>query len=65
MTAVHARSTRYNDVSIDSALLWLPGFNPGSGHVGFVVEKVKLGQVFSEYFRFTSQFSFYQLLHIY
>jgi hypothetical protein len=27
-----------------------PGFDPGSGHVGFVVDKVALGQVFSEYF---------------
>jgi hypothetical protein len=27
-----------------------PGFEPGSGHVGFVVDKVALGQVFSEYF---------------
>jgi hypothetical protein len=25
-----------------------PGFEPGSGHVGFVVNKVALGQVFSE-----------------
>jgi hypothetical protein len=27
-----------------------PGFKPGSGHVGFVVDKVAPGQVFSEYF---------------
>jgi hypothetical protein len=26
--------------------------NPGSGQVGFVVDKVTLGQVFSEYFGF-------------
>jgi hypothetical protein len=31
--------------------------------VGFVVEKVALGQVFSEYFGFPCQSSFYQLLH--
>jgi hypothetical protein len=31
---------------------WRPGFEPGSGHVGFVVDKVALGQVFSEYFGF-------------
>jgi hypothetical protein len=30
----------------------LPGFDPGSGQVGFVVDKVALGQVFSEYFGF-------------
>jgi hypothetical protein len=29
-----------------------PGFEPGSSHVGFVVDKVVLGQVFSEYFSF-------------
>jgi hypothetical protein len=35
-----------------------------SGHVGFVVNKVALGQVFSEYFGFPCQFSFHRLLHI-
>jgi hypothetical protein len=29
-----------------------PGFEPGSGHVGFVVYKVAREQVFSEYFGF-------------
>jgi hypothetical protein len=29
---------------------WLPGLDHGSGQVGFVVDKVALGQVFSEYF---------------
>jgi hypothetical protein len=29
-----------------------PGFDPRSGHVGFVVDKVTLGQVFSEYVGF-------------
>jgi hypothetical protein len=32
-----------------------PGFDPGSGQVGFVVDKVALGQVFSEYFGFPCQ----------
>jgi hypothetical protein len=31
--------------------------------VGFVVDKVALGQVFSEYFGFVCQFSFRQMLH--
>jgi hypothetical protein len=31
--------------------------------VGFVVDKVELGQVFSEYFGFPCQFSFHRLLH--
>jgi hypothetical protein len=40
-----------------------PGFEFESGHVGFVVDKVALGQVFSEYFSFPCQSSFHQLLH--
>jgi hypothetical protein len=35
-----------------------------SGHVGFVVDKVAVGQVVSEYFVFPCQFSFHRLLHI-
>jgi hypothetical protein len=31
--------------------------------MGFVVDKVALEQVFSEYFSFPYQFSFHQLLH--
>jgi hypothetical protein len=38
-------------------------FDPESGQVEFVVDKVALGQVFSEYFGFPCQFSFHQLLH--
>jgi hypothetical protein len=39
-----------------------PGFEPGSGYVGFVVDKVGLWQIFSEYFGFPCQFAFHQLL---
>jgi hypothetical protein len=39
-----------------------PGFNPRSGKVGFVVDKVALRQVFSEYFGFPCH-SFHQILH--
>jgi hypothetical protein len=38
------------------------GFAPESGQVGFVVDKVALGQVFSEYFGFPCQSSFHQIL---
>jgi hypothetical protein len=38
-----------------------PGFTSGQ-HVGFVVDKVALGQVFSEYFGFPCQ-SFHRFLH--
>jgi hypothetical protein len=27
-----------------------PGFTPGSVHVGFVVDKMEIGQIFSEFF---------------
>jgi hypothetical protein len=40
-----------------------PGFDPRSGYVGFVVDKVALGQVFSEYFGFPCQSSFHRLLY--
>jgi hypothetical protein len=38
-----------------------PEFEPRSGHVA---GRVALGQFFSEYFSFPSQFSFHRLLHI-
>jgi hypothetical protein len=38
-----------------------PGFASGQ-HVGFVVDKAVLGQLFSEYFGFPCQ-SFHQFLH--
>jgi hypothetical protein len=41
-----------------------PGFYPKSDHVGFMVDKVTLTQVFSEYFGFSCQFSFHQPPHI-
>jgi hypothetical protein len=41
----------------------IPPRRPGSGHVGFVVDKVALGNVFSEFFGFPCQSSFHQLLH--
>jgi hypothetical protein len=38
-----------------------PGFDPGSVHVGFVVDKVALGQVFPpEYFGFSLSISLYR-----
>jgi hypothetical protein len=46
---------------------WLPTtaawVRARSGHVGFVVDKVALGQDFSENFSFPSQSSFHQILH--
>jgi hypothetical protein len=39
-------------------------FELGSDHVGFVVEKLAMEPVFSEYFSFPYQFLFYKLLHI-
>jgi hypothetical protein len=40
------------------------GFEPRSGHVGFVVDKVSLEQDFSEYFGFPCQFSCHRPLII-
>jgi hypothetical protein len=34
-----------------------------SGQEGFVMDKVALGRVFSEYFDFLCQSSFHQILH--
>jgi hypothetical protein len=46
---------------------WLPTavarVRARSGHVGFVVGKVALAQVFSEYFGFPCQPSFHRFLH--
>jgi hypothetical protein len=39
------------------------GFESGSGHVEFVVDKMAMGQVFSEYFGFPCQSSFHRLFH--
>jgi hypothetical protein len=40
-----------------------PRFDPGSGQVGFVVDKVALGQVVSKNFVFPYHSSFHQILH--
>jgi hypothetical protein len=40
------------------------GFKPRSFNVEFVVDKVALRQVFSEYFDLSYQFSFHRLFHI-
>jgi hypothetical protein len=57
-----------HECGIDSAIVAgfpprRPGFEPRSGHAGFVVDKVALRQVFSEYFGLLCQFSFHRLLH--
>jgi hypothetical protein len=39
------------------------GFDPGSGQLGFVVDKVAVGQVFSEFVGFPYQSSCHQWLH--
>jgi hypothetical protein len=42
----------------------LPGFAPWSGNVGFEVEKVALGYVFSIFFFFPFQFSLHLMPHL-
>jgi hypothetical protein len=34
---------------VDGLLPWRPGFDPKPVHVGFVVDKVTVGQVFLQY----------------
>jgi hypothetical protein len=41
----------------------LPNAAAWVGHMGFVMDKVELVQIASEYFGFPSQFSFHQMLH--
>jgi hypothetical protein len=50
----------FNVTHLSSYILW---FEPRCSHVGFVVDKVVLGQVSSEYFGFPCQSSFHQFLH--
>jgi hypothetical protein len=40
------------------------GLDPRPHHVGFVLDRVTLGQVLSGYFGLPCKFSFHQLLHI-
>jgi hypothetical protein len=44
--------------------LLVAGFEPRSGPLGFLVDKVTEEQDFSEYFGFPCQLSFHRLLHI-
>jgi hypothetical protein len=55
------------DRAIDQAVIWWcltakARVRARSGHRGFVMDKVALGQVFSEYFGFPCQSSFHQIL---
>jgi hypothetical protein len=45
-------------------ILLRTGFYPTLFNVGFEVEKMAVGQIFSEYFGFPCQFSFRQLFNI-
>jgi hypothetical protein len=40
------------------------GFDARLGHVGFIVDKIELGQALSKYFCFSRQFLFHQLSSI-
>jgi hypothetical protein len=46
----------WDSAAAEAVSHWRLGFEPGSGHVGFV-DKVALRQVFSEYFGFHLQFA--------
>jgi hypothetical protein len=65
------KRSRHFDVGSDPEMVvsfWLPiavrsGFNPRSGHVVFVLDKVALGHVLFKYFSFSFQFSFRRTIH--
>jgi hypothetical protein len=61
----------YKNTDHQQAVRWLrrlaaglsprwPGFDPGSAHVGFVVDKVALGQVFPRVLRISPVISFHR-----
>jgi hypothetical protein len=63
----HVEEERHLSRAVAQAVsLWRttgrPGLEPGSGHMEFVVDKVELSEVFSEYFCFLCQ-SFHLLLN--
>jgi hypothetical protein len=65
-TALERFASSFNVLQVGAivSLLPFPPRRPGfKSHVGFVVDKVELGQVFSEYFGFPCQSSFHQFLH--
>jgi hypothetical protein len=58
----------YGRAIAQAVIRWLPTAvaqvqKSGFSHVGFVVDKVALGQVFSEYFGVPCQTLFHQFLH--
>jgi hypothetical protein len=57
------RDSRAIDQVVAGFPPWRPGFDPKSSHVRFVVKKVALGQVCSEYFGFPCQSSLHEMLH--
>jgi hypothetical protein len=66
---IHLFDTLRSELLTAWAVSWLGfpqrrlKFGPRSGHVGVVVDKLAMGQVFSEFFGFSWQFSFHQLLY--
>jgi hypothetical protein len=61
-------ASRYTGSAVAEAVIrWLPTaaarVRVRAEHVGFVVDKAELGQVFSEYFCLPCQSSFHQFLH--
>jgi hypothetical protein len=59
VTDIYRKYKRKHGLSdvVAGFLPWWPEFEPESVHVEFVVDKVALGQVFSEYFCFLPIFS--------
>jgi hypothetical protein len=49
--------------TLESSPTQWSGFEPRSHNLGFVVDKMAPGPIFSDYLRFPYQFSFPKLLH--
>jgi len=57
---IYTYNTRLAIKTTDGFPPWRPTFSPRPVHVGFVVDKVAMGQIFYEYFSFPLSVSFHQ-----
>jgi hypothetical protein len=57
---IYIHNTRVAIKTTDGFPPWRPKFSPRPVHVGFVVDKVAMGQIFYEYFSFLLSVPFHQ-----
>jgi hypothetical protein len=67
VNTARTRTAELRDIKAQAASRWFPTaaarVRDRLGHVGFMVDKVALGQVSPEYFGYPCQSSFHQILH--